>query len=140
MLPAIALVGRPNVGKSTLFNQLTRSRDALVADFAGLTRDRKYGEGRIGDHAFIAIDTGGVSGGGQGIDAEMAAQSLQAVEEADVVLLLVDAKDGVTPVDEELVSLLQFQANLLFNAVFVFKTIEYITDQWDQLFDLGFYP
>ena len=90
MLPVVALVGRPNVGKSTLFNQLTRSRDALVADHAGLTRDRKYGEGRIEDHRFIVIDTGGVSGDELGIDAERAGQSMQAVEEADVVLLLVD--------------------------------------------------
>ena len=103
MLPVIALVGRPNVGKSTLFNQLTRSRDALVADHAGLTRDRKYGEGRVGDRRFIAIDTGGVSGDEVGIDAEMAGQSLQAVEEADVVLLLVDTRDGLNPIDELLV-------------------------------------
>ena len=104
MLPVVALVGRPNVGKSTLFNQLTRSRDALVADHAGLTRDRKYGEGRIEDHRFIVIDTGGVSGDELGIDAEMAGQSMQAVEEADVVLLLVDARDGLNPVDEVLVN------------------------------------
>ena len=100
MLPAIALVGRPNVGKSTLFNQLTRSRDALVADYSGLTRDRRYGEGRVGDQAFIVIDTGGVTGDEVGIDAAMAAQSQQAIDEADVVLLLVDAREGLNPVDE----------------------------------------
>lgn len=109
MLPAIALVGRPNVGKSTLFNQLTRSRDALVADFAGLTRDRKYGEGRSGDHAFIVIDTGGVTGDESGIDAVMAEQSLLAIAEADVVLLMVDAKDGLNPIDEQLVRYLRQQ-------------------------------
>jgi GTP-binding protein len=102
MLPAIALVGRPNVGKSTLFNRLTRSRDALVADLPGLTRDRKYGEGHIEGMAFIAIDTGGVTGDEAGIDAAMAEQSLLAIDEADVVLLLVDAHDGLTAVDEQL--------------------------------------
>lgn len=100
MLPAIALVGRPNVGKSTLFNQLTRSRDALVADYSGLTRDRRYGEGRVGDQAFLVIDTGGVTGHEVGIDAAMAAQSEQAIDEADVVLLLVDAREGLNPIDE----------------------------------------
>ena len=87
MIPVIALVGRPNVGKSTLFNRLTRSRDALVADFPGLTRDRKYGESRIGDNPFIVIDTGGLTGDEAGIDSPMAQQSLTAIEEADVVLL-----------------------------------------------------
>jgi GTP-binding protein len=110
MLPAIALVGRPNVGKSTLFNRLTGSRDALVADFAGLTRDRKYGEGHSGGRSFIVIDTGGISGDEEGIDAAMAGQSLQAVEEADVVLLLVDARDGLTAVDEHLVRELRQRA------------------------------
>lgn len=102
-IPVIALVGRPNVGKSTLFNQLTRSRDALVADYAGLTRDRKYGEGRLGDAPFIVIDTGGITGGEAGIDGEMADQSLAAIDEADIVLLLVDAREGLHGVDEELV-------------------------------------
>ncbi|MEE4277549.1 MAG: ribosome biogenesis GTPase Der [Halieaceae bacterium] len=107
MLPVVALVGRPNVGKSTLFNQLTRSRDALVADFAGLTRDRRYGEARVGDLPFIVIDTGGVTGDEVGIDAAMAEQSLRAMEEADLVLLLVDARDGLNPVDEALVRTLR---------------------------------
>lgn len=102
MLPVIALVGRPNVGKSTLFNQLTRSRDALVADFAGLTRDRKYGEGRLGERPFVVIDTGGISGDEAGIDAQMAGQSLQAIEEADIVLLMVDAREGLNAGDEAL--------------------------------------
>lgn len=99
MIPVIAIVGRPNVGKSTLFNRLTRSRDALVADFSGLTRDRKYGEGRIGEIPFIVVDTGGISGEEQGIDAAMADQSLQAIEEADAVLFLVDAQSGVMAAD-----------------------------------------
>ena len=103
MVPVIALVGRPNVGKSTLFNQLTRSRDALVANFPGLTRDRKYGEARIGSRPFVVIDTGGISGAEAGIDSRMAGQSLAAVEEADAVLLLVDARDGLNPTDQALV-------------------------------------
>ena len=100
MIPVIALVGRPNVGKSTLFNRLTRSRDALVANVAGLTRDRKYGEGKVGHKPFIVVDTGGISGDEQGIDSAMAEQSLTAIEEADVVLFLVDAKAGLTAADE----------------------------------------
>ncbi|MGB1141031.1 MAG: ribosome biogenesis GTPase Der, partial [Halioglobus sp.] len=102
MIPVIALVGRPNVGKSTLFNQLTRSRDALVADFPGLTRDRKYGEARIGSRPFIVIDTGGITGDEQGIDSPMAEQSMTAIEEADAVLFMVDARDGLSATDEAL--------------------------------------
>ena len=100
MLPVIALVGRPNVGKSTLFNRLTKSRDALVANYAGLTRDRKYGEAEIDGHKVILVDTGGISGGEEGIDAAMAQQSMQAIEEADVVLFLVDCRAGLTPADQ----------------------------------------
>jgi GTP-binding protein len=99
MLPVIALVGRPNVGKSTLFNRLTNTRDALVADFPGLTRDRKYGTASYEERQFIVVDTGGISGDEEGIDAEMAQQSLLAIEEADVVLFLVDARDGLTGPD-----------------------------------------
>lgn len=102
MKPVLALVGRPNVGKSTLFNQITRSRDALVADFPGLTRDRKYGAARHGDLGFIVIDTGGISGEEEGIDAAMAQQSLLAIDEADEVLLLVDARAGLTPADQHI--------------------------------------
>ncbi len=100
MKPVIALVGRPNVGKSTLFNRLTRTRDALVADMPGLTRDRKYGEGQIDEHKFIVIDTGGISGDEDGIDSHMAQQSLQAVREATIVLFLVDAQVGLAASDE----------------------------------------
>lgn len=100
MIPVIALVGRPNVGKSTLFNRLTRSRDALVADFPGLTRDRQYGEGKVGGRPYIVIDTGGISGDEEGIDAEMARHSLMAIEEADLVLFIVDARTGMTTADE----------------------------------------
>ncbi|UYM15536.1 ribosome biogenesis GTPase Der [Endozoicomonas euniceicola] len=100
MVPVIALVGRPNVGKSTLFNRLTRSRDALVANVAGLTRDRKYGEGKIGASPYIVVDTGGISGDEEGIDSVMAEQSLAAIQEADIVLFLVDARAGLTAADE----------------------------------------
>ncbi len=101
MLPAIALVGRPNVGKSTLFNRFTRTRDALVADLPGLTRDRQYGHATLQDHPFIIIDTGGITGGELGVDGLMAEQSMQAVKEADITLFLVDARAGLTNVDEE---------------------------------------
>lgn len=99
MTPVIALVGRPNVGKSTLFNCLTRTRDALVADWPGLTRDRKYGEGKVGDIPYIVVDTGGVSGYEEGLDLEMAEQSYAAIQEADLVFFMVDARDGVTASD-----------------------------------------
>lgn len=102
MIPVIALVGRPNVGKSTLFNRLTKTRDALVANLPGLTRDRKYGEARHGDRRFIVIDTGGISGEEDGIDAAMAQQSMQAIEEADAVFFLCDARAGLTAGDETL--------------------------------------
>lgn len=102
MLPVIALVGRPNVGKSTLFNVLTRTRDALVADAPGLTRDRKYGRGRVGQKPYLVVDTGGLSGNKENIDVLMAQQTRLAITEADVILLLVDAKDGRTPGDEEI--------------------------------------
>lgn len=99
MTPVVALVGRPNVGKSTLFNRLTRTRDALVADFPGLTRDRKYGQANIAGHDFIVIDTGGIDGTEEGVEEKMAEQSLLAIEEADVVLFLVDARAGLLPAD-----------------------------------------
>ncbi len=100
MLPVVALVGRPNVGKSTLFNRLTRTRDALVADFPGLTRDRKYGSVDYEGLEFIVVDTGGIDGSEEGIELEMAEQSLKAIDEADVVLFLVDARAGATVADE----------------------------------------
>jgi len=100
MKPVVAIVGRPNVGKSTLFNRLTRSRDAIVADFPGLTRDRQYGEAELDGRGVIVVDTGGLSGDELGIDGAMAGQSYTAVDEADLVLFIVDAKAGVTPIDE----------------------------------------
>jgi GTP-binding protein len=107
MKPVIALVGRPNVGKSTLFNVLTQSRDALVADYPGLTRDRKYGHGIVDDRTFIVIDTGGLSGDSEQLDQHMAVQTSYAVEESNVVLFLVDARDGLTAADENIASQLR---------------------------------
>ena len=106
-IPIIALVGRPNVGKSTLFNRLTRSRDALVADYAGLTRDRKYGRALLSGHPFLLIDTGGLSGGEVGIDAAMAQQSKAAIEEADAVVFMVDATSGVAASDQTVADMLR---------------------------------
>lgn len=108
MKPVIALVGRPNVGKSTLFNRLTRSRDALVADLPGLTRDRHYGEGRIGERPFLVIDTGGFEPvAKEGIMHEMAKQTKQAVVEADVVVFIVDGRQGLTPHDKTITDFLR---------------------------------
>jgi len=100
MVPVIALVGRPNVGKSTMFNRLTKSRDAIVGDLSGLTRDRQYGEARWQGRSYILVDTGGISGDEHGMDEKMAEQSLLAIEEADVVMFMVDAKAGFTAADQ----------------------------------------
>jgi len=100
MLPVVALVGRPNVGKSTLFNRFTRTRDALVADLPGLTRDRQYGHATFSEHPFIIIDTGGITGGEVGVDGLMAEQSMLAVKEADITLFIVNAREGLTVTDE----------------------------------------
>jgi GTP-binding protein len=108
MKPVIALVGRPNVGKSTLFNRMTRSRDALVADLPGLTRDRHYGEGRMGERPFLVIDTGGFEPvAKEGIMHEMALQTKQAVAEADVVMFIVDGRQGLTPHDKTITDFLR---------------------------------
>jgi GTP-binding protein len=102
MVPVIALLGRPNVGKSTLFNRLTKTRDALVANLPGLTRDRQYGSAEIGGHSFIVIDTGGLSVASEGLDDLMVKQSLMAASEADLLLFMVDARDGINAKDEEI--------------------------------------
>jgi GTP-binding protein len=108
MKPVIALVGRPNVGKSTLFNRLTKSRDAIVADFAGLTRDRHYGEGRLNGHEFIVIDTGGFEPDcTAGIFKEMAKQTRQAVAEADAVVFVVDMRGGLSAQDHDIAKYLR---------------------------------
>jgi len=106
--PVLALVGRPNVGKSTLFNRLTKTRDAIVADFAGLTRDRHYGNAKFGKLEFIVIDTGGFEPDAQdGIYKEMARQTQQAVAEADVVLFVVDARAGISAQDHDIANYLR---------------------------------
>src|SRR5690349_19660547 len=99
MLPVLALVGRPNVGKSTLFNFLTGTRDALVADLPGLTRDRQYGYGKFGSIPYLVVDTGGLVVDARGIEVLMAQQTLRAIDEADRVLFLADARDGLAPSD-----------------------------------------
>ena len=108
MIPVLALVGRPNVGKSTLFNRMTKSRDAIVADFAGLTRDRHYGQGRLGKHEYIVIDTGGFEpDASSGIYKEMAKQTQQAVAESDVVIFVVDARAGLSAQDHDIAKYLR---------------------------------
>ncbi|MCO5107192.1 MAG: ribosome biogenesis GTPase Der [Burkholderiaceae bacterium] len=117
-LPVLALVGRPNVGKSTLFNRLTRSRSALVADVPGLTRDRQYGRGRVGERPFIVIDSGGFEPVAKsGIAAEMARQTRQAVLEADAVVFVVDGREGMSPRDQEIAAELRRTAQRVLLAV-----------------------
>src|SRR5579862_6548866 len=100
MLPVVAIVGRPNVGKSTLFNCLTSSRAALVSDMPGMTRDRQYGEADIAHHRFIAIDTGGLTQTQDNLEQLTQEQALQAISEADKVLFVVDARAGITTADQ----------------------------------------
>ena len=107
MIPVIALIGRPNVGKSTLFNDFTRSRDAIVANEPGLTRDRQYGVGERGDKTFIVVDTGGLSGEKQDLDDLMARQTRLAMEEADVLVFLVDARHGLTSGDRRIAEMVR---------------------------------
>ncbi len=97
MLPVIALIGSPNVGKSTLFNRLTKSRDAIVADFPGLTRDRQYGYGKIGSIPYLVIDTGGITGDEEGINELMVHQTNEAIREADILIVMVDGRAEPQP-------------------------------------------
>ena len=117
MLPVIALIGRPNVGKSTLFNRLTRSRDALVADYPGLTRDRQYGYGKLGPVPYLVIDTGGVAGGETGISELMVDQTVRALQEADVAIVMVDGRSGRTSADEHVAELARKHAKKTWLAV-----------------------
>ena len=118
MKPVIALVGRPNVGKSTLFNRITKSRDAIVADYAGLTRDRHYGNAKLGNREFIVIDTGGFEPVAKdGIMAEMAKQTRQAVVEADVVIFIVDGRLGLAPQDRAIADYLRKTGRPIFLVV-----------------------
>ena len=118
MKPTLVLVGRPNVGKSTLFNRLTRSRDALVADLPGLTRDRHYGHGRLGSKPYLVVDTGGFEPlAKDGIVHQMARQAEQAIAEADAVIFVVDGRSGVTPLDKEIADKLRRAARPVVVAV-----------------------
>ena len=118
MLPVIALVGRPNVGKSTLYNRLTKTRDAIVADFAGLTRDRHYGEGKVGPRPYIVVDTGGFEPvRPQGIVSHMASQAELAIDEADAVVFVVDARTGLAPQDHRIAQTLRQSGRPVFLAV-----------------------
>src|SRR5436190_10578149 len=118
MKPTVVIVGRPNVGKSTLFNRLTRSRDALVADLPGLTRDRHYGQGRMGEKPFIVVDTGGFEPVAKdGIMSEMARQAREAIAEADVVLFMVDARAGLAPQDRRIAQMLRETGTKVFLVV-----------------------
>ena len=117
MLPVIALIGRPNVGKSTLFNRLTRSRDALVADYPGLTRDRQYGFGKLGSSPYLVIDTGGVAGGEVGIEEAMVEQTIRALHEADAAIVIVDGRSGLTAADEHVAELARKYARKTWLAV-----------------------
>jgi GTP-binding protein len=137
MKPVIALIGRPNVGKSTLFNRLTRSRDALVADLPGLTRDRHYGEGRIGDRPFLVIDTGGFEPvAKEGIMYEMAKQTKQAVAEADVIIFLVDGRQGLTPHDKTITDFLRKSGRLVMLVVNKAEGMKY-TSVTADFYELG---
>jgi GTP-binding protein len=107
MLPVLTIIGRPNVGKSTLFNRLTRTRDALVADFPGLTRDRQYGVGRVGPGPYIIVDTGGLSGAADGVESLMERQVAVAIEEADQLLFMVDAREGCSGHDLDIAARLR---------------------------------
>src|SRR5262245_34038791 len=118
MKPVIALVGRPNVGKSTLFNRLTRSRDAIVHDVPGVTRDRHYGNARFGAHECIVIDTGGLEpGAASGIFVEMARQAEQAMAESDAVVFVADGRAGLAPGDRAIVDRLRRLRTPVFVAV-----------------------
>lgn len=117
MLPVIALIGRPNVGKSTLFNRLTRSRDALVADYPGLTRDRNYGFGKLGPVPYLVIDTGGVAGGEEGIEEAMVEQTVRALAEADIAIIMVDGRSGMTAADQHVAELARRHAKKTWLAV-----------------------
>ena len=117
MLPVIALIGRPNVGKSTLFNRLTRSRDALVADYPGLTRDRKYGFGKLGPIPYLVVDTGGVAGREEGIEEAMVEQTIKALQEADAAIIMVDGRSGITAADEHVAMLARKHAKKTWLAV-----------------------
>lgn len=117
MIPIIALIGRPNVGKSTLFNRMTRTQSALVADFPGLTRDRQYGDVTYDDKTFMVVDTGGVGVEDAAVDALMSKQSTLALEEADIIFFLVDGRAGLTPIDHDIATRLRKLSKPIFLVV-----------------------
>jgi len=136
MKPVVAIVGRPNVGKSTLFNRLTRSRAALVADIPGLTRDRHYGDGRVGPVPYIVVDTGGFEPkSDEGIVREMAAQAEQAIAESDVIMFVVDAREGVTAQDQRIAQRLRIAGRRI--VLTVNKAEGLAAGAWAEFHELG---
>jgi len=117
MLPVIALIGSPNVGKSTLFNRLTKSRDAIVADFPGLTRDRQYGYGKIGSIPYLVIDTGGITGDEEGISELMLQQTSEAIKEADILIVMVDGRAGLSASDQHIIEITRKYSNKIWFVV-----------------------
>ena len=117
MLPVIALIGSPNVGKSTLFNRLTKSRDAIVADFPGLTRDRQYGYGKIGSIPYLVIDTGGITGDEEGINELMVQQTSEAIREADILIVMVDGRAGPSASDQHIIEITRKYSNKIWFVV-----------------------
>ena len=117
MLPVIAIIGAPNVGKSTLFNRLTGTRDALVADEPGVTRDRQYGIAELAERRYLLVDTGGVTSAPESVQTQITEQAERAMDEADALLLLVDGRAGVSAADEELVSRLRRRSANIYLAV-----------------------
>lgn len=136
MLPVVAIVGKPNVGKSTLFNRLTRSRDALVADYPGLTRDRQYGSGKIGERPYLVVDTGGLEGGEQGLDGLMVEQVWIAVEEADTVLFMLDARGGINVADQQIAKRLRRSGKQILLVLNKADTVE-VETVLDDVYALG---
>lgn len=138
MKPVIALVGRSNVGKSTLFNSITRSRDALVADLPGLTRDRHYGEGRVGDRAYLVVDTGGFEPAARdGILYKMACQTRQAVDEADVIVFIVDGRSGLALQDKSIADYLRKTGRPILLVVNKAEGMKYSTTLIVDFYELG---
>jgi len=117
MKPTLVIAGRPNVGKSTLFNRLTRTRDALVANLPGLTRDRHYGVGRMGERQYLVVDTGGLDPQAKGVFVEMAKQARTAIAEADAIVLVTDAREGLTVQDRAIGEELRRMGRRVFVAV-----------------------
>ena len=117
MLPVVAVVGRPNVGKSTLFNRLTRTRDAIISSFPGTTRDRQFGEVNFNDRRFIIVDTGGITEETDDIGKLITTQALQAIQDADKVLFMVDGKAGITPEDRIIADTIRRTGKPIFLAV-----------------------